>query len=342
MANPGERPGAIGDAVRRFSAWPGIARAAVWMVLTAVGFVAIVGMIRAMSATYHPLEIVFFRNLFGLMAMAPWLWRVGLTGLKPGRPKLFMLRAALSYTAMATWFMAVSIVPMAEAVTLSFTAPLFATILAALVLGEVVRARRWMAVAVGFVGVIVILRPDLAAFDPTFAWPLASALAIASAQIAIKSLSRTESPEAIVVQLGLWVTPFAFVPMLFVWHTPTLIDMVWFAVMGAIGTFAQICLNRALASADASAVVPFDYIRLPMVAAMGYTIFGESVDTMTWGGAAVIILSSIYVTHREQRAARIARNVSKAASGAAARAATSDAIATAPEISDMGQDRRET
>lgn len=285
--------------IGKFNALPGQARAAFWAVMTAAGFAGVVGMVRYLSADYHPLEIVFFRNLFGLLAMAPWVLRAGPRGLSTSRPGTFLLRAFLSLIAMSTWFMAVSLVPMSQAVTLSFTAPLFATIGAVLILGEKVWFRRWIAVIVGFLGVIIIMRPDTADIPIEAGFALASAAAIAAATLVVKSLSRTESPEAIVVQLGLYVTPMALIPALFVWKTPDLTGLLWLAVTGVIGTFAQICLSRALAAADASAVAPYDYVRLPMVALIGYLFFGEVTDLTTWIGAAVIVGASAYVTRRE-------------------------------------------
>lgn len=285
------------------------------MVLTALGFAAVVGQVRYLSASYHPLEIVFFRNFFGLLAMAPWLVRVGWVGLRPRRPALFLWRALLSYTAMGTWFMAVSLIPLAQAVTLNFTAPFFSTILAVLLLGETVRIRRWAAIVIGFGGVLLIVRPEPATFTPHMLWPLVSAAAIAGATIAIKTLSKTESPEAIVVQLGVFTSPIALVPALFVWTTPDLEGWLWLFATGATGTLAQICLNRALAAADASAVAPFDYVRLPLVALIGYVFFGEAIDPMTWIGALAIVGSSAYVTHREQLAQRSVRAGSAAVAG---------------------------
>ncbi len=132
-----------------------------WMIAACVGFALMLLLIRlAAKSGIHPFEIAFFRNFCSLIVISPWLWHVGLLGLATKRYRLYALRSTTGVASMLSWFWAVSVMPMAEAVALSFTTPFFVTILAALVLGEIVRIRRWSAVFVGFVGAIVIVRPD--------------------------------------------------------------------------------------------------------------------------------------------------------------------------------------
>ena len=135
---------------------------AMWMVGACLFFAAMSGIIRHVSAELHAFEIAFLRNLFGLAFMMPWLARVGWSGLKTQRIGLYTVRGIIGLAAMLAFFWAITILPLAQVTALSFTAPLFATILAALVLREVVRARRWAAILVGFVGALIILRPGVA------------------------------------------------------------------------------------------------------------------------------------------------------------------------------------
>jgi drug/metabolite transporter (DMT)-like permease len=254
--------------------------------------------IRAVSAELDPLQIAFFRNLVALCFMLPWLLSVGWEGLRTERLGAHLWRAAIGLVAMICWFYSIALLPMAEAVSLNFTVPLFATAGAALFLGEVVRARRWSATLAGF------LRPGFAELSPAMALPVVAAAFMAIAILLVKSLSRSESPAAIVLYMNLILTPLSLVPALFVWRWPSWPGLALLVLIGALAALAHILLTRAYVKADASAVMPFDYARLPFVAALAYVIFGEVQDLWTWVGAAVIAASAIYIVRREAQVAR--------------------------------------
>jgi drug/metabolite transporter (DMT)-like permease len=204
---------------------------------------------------------------------------------------------------MVTWFIGITIVPLATATALNFTAPLFATVLAALLLHERVRARRWSAIVIGLVGVVIILRP-FGPPDISMLIILLSAATAAMGSITVKFLSRSEAPVAIVSYMVLYLTPISLIPALFVWQWPSLAGWSALILLGLFGMLSHLCVTQALAAADASAVAPFDFLRLPYAALLGYIFFGESPDFWTWCGAAIIVASSLYVAHREARLAR--------------------------------------
>jgi drug/metabolite transporter (DMT)-like permease len=209
---------------------------------------------------------------------------------------------------MLCWFWSVSLLPITEATALGFTAPFFTTILAALVLGEIVRLRRWTAVIVGFAGALVILRPgfgDLPLFGAMVA--LTAAATQACSTVMIKSLARTESPNAIVAYMGIYLTPMSLIPALFFWTWPSWEMLGWMALLGLVGTLAHLCFARALGAADASAVVPIDFARLVFVAVIGIVVFNQIPSAWTWVGAAVIFASGVYIVRREAIAAREGR-----------------------------------
>ena len=260
--------------------------------------------IRIVSGELDPLQIAFFRNLFALAFMLPWLARAGLTGLATRRIGTHLWRAAMGMLAMVCWFYSIALLPLAEAVALNFTVPLFATIGAALVLGEIVRARRWSATVIGFLGVLLIVRPGFAELTWPMALPILAAVMMAVSTLVVKSLSETDSPAAIVLTMNLILTPLSLVPALFVWVWPTWSALGLLAVLGALAALAHLCLTRAYTKADASAILPFDYTRLPFVAALGYLLFGEVPDAWTWAGGAVIAAAAIYIAQREARVAR--------------------------------------
>ena len=276
-------------------------RGALYMIGAGANFAIMIVIVRHVSAEQHPFEIAFFRNMFGLAFMLPWIMRTGWKGLRTKRFRLHLFRALIGLSAMLCFFTAISLIPVAEVTALTFTAPLFATIGAALVLGEKVRLRRWTATAIGFVGTVVILRPGSAMLTPAALTALASAAFMAVAILTVKALSRTENPNAIVLYMGLLLTPLSLVGALFVWTTPAPETWPWLVVMGLTATLGQLLMTRAFATAEASAVLPFDFARLIFVAIFGFLLFGERPDLWTWIGAAVIIAATVYIAHREAR-----------------------------------------
>ncbi len=291
----------------RLSASPPVVQGALLMVGATLGFSMMAGLIRFASASLDPLQVVFFRNVFALMFMLPWLARAGLGGLRTERLGLHFARAALGLCAMASWFSAVALLPLAQAVALNFTVPLFATIAAALVLGEVVRLRRWSATIVGFLGVLVIVRPGFETVSPATGLPILAALFMAASATSIKALSRTEDPSAMVFYMNLFLTPMSLVPALFVWQWPDAATLAAVVGIGLLAAGSHQLMTRAFARADASAIVPFQYLRLPFTALIGFVAFAEVPDVWTWVGAAIIAGAAIYIAHREAAAQRAAR-----------------------------------
>lgn len=297
-------PPAIVALTRPFQALPPVLRAAIWMVLACAFFAALNAIIRHMSQHLDPLQVVFLRNAGGLLFMLPWLMRVGFAGLATGRLKLYLWRTAISLASMFCWFTALATVPLAQAIALSFAAPLFATVLAAVFLREEVRARRWSATLIGFVGVLVILRPWSVEISAGVLFALASAALMSVGTIVIKQLSRTESTEAVVAYMVLLMTPLSLPTALWVWEWPTAIDWLWVLGLGFCGTLGHLCFVRALQMADASAVMPYDYSRLPFSALIGWLAFSEIPDRWLWIGSAIIAAAAIYITRREAQLAR--------------------------------------
>lgn len=287
---------------QRFHAFPAPVRGALLMTGTALCFAVMAIFIRLASHQIHAFEIAFFRNLFGLVFMLPWLARgSGLSRLHTGKFGLYVLRALFGIAAMLAFFWSLTAMPMAGAVALSFTAPLFITIGAALILGEVVRARRWTATIIGFLGMLVILRPGVAAVQPAAMAALFAAAAMAGSALTIKVLTRTEPSDAIVTWMVVLMTPLSLPAALWVWETPAPQTWLWLLLIGGFGTLGHMMLTRAMKTADASYVMPFDFTRLPAVAFMAWVLFGEVVDAWTWAGAAVIFAATVYIVHRETR-----------------------------------------
>ncbi|HLB80272.1 MAG TPA: DMT family transporter [Dongiaceae bacterium] len=314
---------------RRFAPPPPL-RAALWMVGSAVFFSGLSGVIRHLGQEMHPFEVAFFRNLFGLAFMLPWLWRAGRAGLKTRRLALYGVRAFLGLLSMLCWFTALALLPIAQVVALSFTAPLFATMAAALFLGETVRARRWTATLAGLVGVGVILWPQLegtggAGLSPGAILALLSTAISVAITLIVKRLTRTEPANAIVTYMVLIMTPMSLVPAAFVWTWPPLDTWLWLVALGGLGSLGHVCYVRSFALADASAVMPYDYTRLLFAALIGWIAFGELPTLYTWIGAAVIVASAIYIARREALFNQSAATSAAAAAGEGGLAATTEA-----------------
>jgi drug/metabolite transporter (DMT)-like permease len=241
--------------------------------------------------------------------MLPWLFKTGLKMLKTERLHMHVFRSTIGLGAMLFWFVAVSMMPIADAVALSFTTPLFATVGAAVFLGETIRVRRWAAMVVGLIGALIIVRPIGIDVSLGAGLVLLASACMAMSALSVKSLSRTETPSTIVLFMGLIMTPMSLVPALLNWSTPQPVDYLWFVALGLFATIAQIAMARAFASADVSAVLPFDFSRLIFAAILGYLFFAESPDIWTWLGAAIIFSAALYTAHRESHQTRLLSSV---------------------------------
>lgn len=276
-------------------------RGIAWMVGATVAAVFMTAMVRHVSAGIHPFEIAFFRQVFGLAVLTPWLLHYGLAPFRTRRIRLHGLRAAFNLVAMLAYFTAVSLMPLADVMALAFAAPIFATLLAIPVLGEVVRLRRWVAILFGFIGVLVILRPGIAVMQTGSMLVLLSAAVWACALIVIKTLGRTESSLTITIYMSLLMAPFSLIPALFFWQWPDLQQLAWLVAIGAFGTIAQLMLVQSLKEAETQVVMPADFLKLIWAAALGFLLFGEVPDVFTWIGGAMIFASTTYIAWREHR-----------------------------------------
>jgi drug/metabolite transporter (DMT)-like permease len=249
----------------------------------------------------HPFVVTFWRNFFGLVFMVPWLVRHGLGSLRTGRFWMFTLRSAISFVSMVTGFWSLSLLPFAKAISMSFTAPLFATVLAATVLRERVRIRRWSATVAGFIGVLIVLQPESAGIGWGEALALFAAALSAVVSMIVKNLSRTESSNAIVTYMVLLLTPMSLALALPVWTWPPAGNWLFMIGMGLAGTLGHLCWVRAIALSEVSLVVSYDYVRLLFAALIGWVAFSEVPMLHTWIGSAVIVASGIYIARREAK-----------------------------------------
>lgn len=279
---------------------------AIWMLIAALIFSALNTLIRWLTAEagMHPFQAAFFRIFFGLVFMVPLMVRAGRAGLGRHSP-LYLRRAVVGVIGMLASFYAIAHLPLATSTALSFTAPMFTTVLAVFMLGEVVRLRRWSAIVAGFVGALVILRPGWTALDAGMVAAMIAAASSALNTIVVKQLSRTEPANAIVTWMALYYTPFLLVPAIFVWQWPAWELWPWIVLMGALGSLGHMAMTRSFRAADATVVMTFDYTRLPISAVLGLAFFAEWPDEYTLLGAVIIGCSGLYIAHREAKVSRI-------------------------------------
>ncbi len=292
---------------------PRVVRATVYALLAAFFFSGMAIFIRQASFELHPTVIVFFRNILALAWMAPWLMGAGLGAMRTQRIGMFCLRSVLGLVGMTSGFWAVTLIPIAQATALSFTSPIFATLGAALLLGEVVRIRRWTAMLLGFWGAMIVVVGDaggiagLGTLELGVMLALLNAVIMASNKLVLKSLTRTESSEAIVTYMVLLLTPLSFVPALFFWSWPSLEGFFWLGSLALCGTLGHLCITRAFHNAEVTVVLPFDFARLPISALFAFLIFAEVPTLWTVLGGLVIFGATFYIARREAQIAKQAR-----------------------------------
>ncbi len=257
---------------------------------------------KGLSDRYHLVQIVWSRYFFHFFLIAPLvLWRFGGRGLLPPRITAQILRGGLLLVSTALFFAAIARMPLADALALVFVAPLIVTLLSPFVLGETVGVRRYAAVGVGFLGVLVIVRPGMGVFDigallalaggTTFAFYLLTTRRLSGSSPALVTLAFTALLGAVVMT--------ALLP--FFWVTPTPLDFLLMASMGLIAALGHLCVIKAYEMGEASLLAPFGYSEIVTMTLVGYIFFGDFPDFWTWIGIAVITASGVYISLRERK-----------------------------------------
>jgi drug/metabolite transporter (DMT)-like permease len=244
-------------------------------------------------------QVAFARALFSFALLLPFLLRAGPAALRTRHPGLQGIRAFAGSAAMICGFYAVGHLPLADFTALTFTQPLFVVLLAVLLLGEVVRWRRWLATVVGFVGVLIMVRPGASAFDPAALVALASVLGLAVAVCIVKRLPPGESHVAMLAYFCLASLALTLPPALLAWTPPSAAQWLLLAGVGSLGVVSQAMIIRAYQAGEASFVAPFDYLKLILAGLIGFTVFGELPGLWTLAGAVVIVGSAFYIARRE-------------------------------------------
>jgi len=270
------------------------------MLLASFMFGVEFAMVRQATTTVHPFEIAFFRDIFGLLALSPWVLRRGANSLKTRIFHLHLLRAVLMATGGLCLVFAVSIAPLARIAALGFLVPIFTTIGAITLLGERVSLRRWLAIFFGFAGTFVIIRPGFEAIDLGTVLRLIASFILGVMLTLTKVMTRSESSLTITLYGSLLTAPMFLLASLFFWEWPSLEDLAWLIALGFISTISLLIFTQALKIADANVIMPLDFLQLIWASAFGYVLFAEVPNRFTLIGGFMIFASTTYIAFRER------------------------------------------
>ena len=280
----------------------------IWMGLAGLIFASFMGIVRHVGTSLNPVQVAFLRYGLGLIFMLPFFLQLRLIDVKKARFSLHLVRGLLHSIGVMCWFYAMSRIPIADVTAIGFTGPVFATIGAAIFLGEAVRIRRILAVFIGLLGAVIILRPGFAQIELGALLMLIAAPVFAISDLLSKVLTRQESPSALVAYLSVFVTLTIMGPALYVWQWPTWEEWAWMFLTAGLATLGHLCMIKGVKIAELSALQPIKFLQLFWAALIGYLIFSEAPEIWTWIGSAIIIASSTYIAHREAVARRKPRS----------------------------------
>jgi drug/metabolite transporter (DMT)-like permease len=275
-----------------------------WMIAAMITITAMFAILKHVIATMPIMVAALFRTSISFVILLPWLMRGGRDLIATQRIGGHFLRSFFGISAFVCVTFAVAHLYLADATLLSFTSPLWTILIMALLGRERIRPRRFVATIVGFVGVLVIVRPQ-SGFEPAALVAIFGALLASFAMIQMKDLTRTEPPTRIVFYFFFFGSLLLLPGAIWQWRTPTLSEFGWLVGAGAVGAFGQICLARAYEAAEVGVVAPLDFIRLPVAALIGFLIFSEFPDAWTWIGTAVILAAVYDITNRERKRGRM-------------------------------------
>ena len=281
-----------------------VVRAGLWMTGAIVSFSAMAVAGRAISTDLDTFEIMMYRSFIGLAVVLTVAGTLGRLGEVTGRSlHLHAIRNLSHFAGQNLWFYAITIIPLAQVFALEFTSPLWVTLLAPLILGERLTRTRAIAAALGFAGILIVARPGFDSVNAGVLAAAASAIGFAGSILFTKRLTRTETLTCILFWLTAMQSVFGIVFAGFdgdvAW--PALASWPWLVVIGLAGLVAHFCLTSALSVAPATVVVPFDFVRLPVIALVGYAVYAESVDVYVFLGAAVIFAANYLNIWKESR-----------------------------------------
>lgn len=273
-------------------------RGILWMLGAVTALTLMFAIVKHMVQELPVFVVAIMRTAFALLLLVPWMIRVGPQGLATKRVGGHITRAFFGVTSFVCVVYALTKLLLADAMVLSFTTPLWSIVVSAIILGEIAGPRRILATLIGFAGVILVVKPQ-SGIEPASLVALGSAVLTCFAMITMKRLSTTEPPTRIVFYFFVFGTLMLLPPAIATWQTPTLTQFAWLFGAGVLGALGQDWLARAYDAAEVTIIAPFDFLRLPVAAVLGFALFDELPDRYSLLGMAVIIAASLYIARRE-------------------------------------------
>ena len=280
----------------RFNTLSVVIQAAWWMTLSAFAYAASIGIAHHLTEHLPVFEVALGRNVFAVAFMTPWLMKVGLSAMRTSHFGMHAVRGLFS--AANVWFLfgALAVAPIADVSAITFMMPIVASILAVLFFREKTSVWQWVATLAGFGGVLIVIRPGMADFNPGLLLAVASVIAGSAVAMLIKGLLKHDPSDTVAAWLFVSHTVLGLIPAIIVWIQPSWQEVLWMALLGYLGTVIQRAFNRSMALADATVVLPFNFTRLIWAALFGFLFFAEIPDIWTWIGGTVIFLASVWLT----------------------------------------------
>ena len=278
-------------------------RGIAWLMLSLPCFQSLNVMLRHVAEDLPPVETMFFRNLFGFIILLPLFLRRP-EALRTRQLGMNALRGLTHLGGMVAWVYALTLIPLATAAALVFATPVVIAVGAVLFFGERPGVRRWAAIGLGVVGVLIVMRPGVEAVSLGALVVLGAAVLQGSAKMMVKVIVRTDSTLSAVFHLNVQMALFGLVPTIIFWRTPTLVHLGWFVVMAAVGAVAHFSLTRAIEHADFTALQPFEFVQLGWAALLGFVFFAEVPANHVLLGGAVVVVATSWMVHHEAKRGR--------------------------------------
>ena len=249
---------------------------------------------REATRELHVFQVTMMRSVLGLFMFYPLLRSAGgFDAIRTSRPRLHIVRNVVHYGAQFAWLMALTLIPLAQVVSIEFTMPIWTAILAVSFLGEPMGLWKNVAVVTGLVGVAIIVRPFSGSASVGQLIALAAAVGFAASVIMVKALTRTDRVVVILFWMMIIQSAMGALPALYEWRQPSAYVWMWIVVIAFCGTYSHFCMTHALLHADATVVVPMDFLRVPLAALAGWLIYSEKVDVYIAAGAALILVGNL-------------------------------------------------
>lgn len=269
-------------------------KAVLWMAGSIVSFLTMSIAGKELTPYLNVFQVLEMRSVIGLVMLLPLVWLAGgFSAMRSPRPMMHVGRNLVHYAGQFAWLYALTLIPLAELISIEFTMPFWAAILAVIFLGEKMTLPKAAAIGLGLIGVAIIVRPDANGIETGHLIMLACAMAFAVSVVMVKSMTRTENTVRIIFWMLVIQSGLGLIPAISVWKTPSADLWPWILLIAFTGTFSHYCLTRALAHADTLVVMPIDFLRVPLSALIGWALYNEGVDKWIVIGAALILVGNL-------------------------------------------------